>query len=84
MTDTGTRRPLRLWPGVAIVVLQLIALYVPGYFAPATPLWVFAVMGSFTVGTLLLFLWWLFFSRARWSDRFGGAASSWVSRTIDI
>ncbi len=74
MTDSATRKPLRLWPGVAIVTLQLIALYVPGYFAPATPVMVFGMMGSFTVGTLLLFIWWLFFSRARWSDRLGGLA----------
>ena len=74
MTDSATRKPLRLWPGVAIVALQLIALYVPGYFAPATPVMVFGMMGSFTVGTLLLFIWWLFFSRARWSDRLGGLA----------
>jgi outer membrane protein assembly factor BamB len=59
---------------VVIVALQLIALYVPGYFVPATPLHFFAIMGSFTIGTLLLFIWWLFFSRARWSDRLGGLA----------
>ena len=74
MTESATRKPLRLWPGVAIVALQLIALYVPGYFAPATSVWLFGMMGSFTVGTLLLFIWWLFFSRARWSDRLGGLA----------
>jgi outer membrane protein assembly factor BamB len=34
----------------------------------------FGMLGSFTVGTLLLFIWWLFFSRARWSDRLGGLA----------
>ena len=37
MTDSATRRPLRLWPGVVIVALQLIALHVPGYFAPGSP-----------------------------------------------
>jgi hypothetical protein len=72
MTTVG--KPLRLWPGVAIVALQLIALHVPGYFGPATPVWFFGMMGSFTVGTLLLFIWWLFFSRARWIDRLGGLA----------
>jgi len=71
---SAPRKPLRLWPGVVIVALQLIALYVPGYFAPATPAMFFGMMGSFTVGTLLLFIWWLFFSRARWSDRLGGLA----------
>ncbi len=74
MKDNAARKPLRLWPGVVIVALQLFALYVPGYFAPASPAMFFGVMGSFTVGTLLLFIWWLFFSRARWSDRLGGIA----------
>lgn len=54
MTASDPGRALRLWPGVAIVALQLIALYLPGYFAPATPLMFFGMMGSFTVGTLLL------------------------------
>ncbi len=72
MTEIAPRRPLRLWAGVAIVVLQLIALYVPAYLAPGTPAMFFGMMGSFTVGTLLLFIWWLFFSRARWIDRIGG------------
>ncbi len=74
MTEPSPSRPLRLWPGVAIVALQLIAFYVPGYLAPASPAMFFGMMGSFTVGTLLLFIWWLFFSRARWSDRLGGIA----------
>ena len=74
MKDSASRKPLRLWPGVAIVALQFIALYVPGYFAPSTPAMVFGMIGSFTVGALLLFIWWLFFSRARWRDRLGGIA----------
>lgn len=74
MTDPDRRKPLRLWPGVAIVVLQFLALYVPSYVDPASPAMFFGMMGSFTVGTLLLFVWWLFFSRARWSDRLGALA----------
>jgi outer membrane protein assembly factor BamB len=56
---------------VAIVALQLLAYYVPGYFAPATMLMFYGMMASFTIGTLLLMIWWLFFSRARWLDRIG-------------
>ncbi len=54
MNDNAAQQPLRLWPGVIIVALQLFALYVPAYFAPASPAMFFGVMGSFTVGTLLL------------------------------
>jgi len=74
MTASTARTPLRLWPGVVIVALQFVALYVPGFFVPATPLWFFGMMGSATVGPLLLMIWWLFFSRARWVDRLGGFA----------
>jgi len=66
--------PLRLWPGVAVVVLQLAALYVPDLIDPASPLKFFGLIGSATLGPLLLAVWWLFFSRARWSDRVGGVA----------
>jgi outer membrane protein assembly factor BamB len=71
MTTTGAK-PLRLWPGVVIVVLQLTAIYLPGLIAPATFFMFYAMMGAFTLGTLLLVIWWLFFSRARWLDRIGG------------
>jgi outer membrane protein assembly factor BamB len=69
---TSEARPLRLWPGVAIVVLQLAAMYLPGRLAPGTMLIFYAMMASFTLGTLLLIIWWLFFSRAPWRDRIGG------------
>ena len=65
-------KPLRLWPGVVIVALQLFFTHVPGYIAPATTFMAYSMMGAFTVGTLLLLVWWLFFSRARWIDRLGG------------
>jgi outer membrane protein assembly factor BamB len=31
----------------------------------------YGMMASFTIGALLLMIWWLFFSRARWLDRIG-------------
>ena len=55
---------------MVIVALQLFSIHGLGHFAPATPLTFMAMMGSFTIGALLLVVWWLFFSRARWSDRF--------------
>jgi hypothetical protein len=74
LTSPDPKKPLRLWPGVAIVILQLFFLYVPSHFAPATPLMFFGMMGSLVLGTLLILIWWLFFSRARWSDRLGALA----------
>ena len=62
---------LRLWPGVVLVLLQwLIRFGVP----VAMPDWtIYSVYGSLAC-TLLVFGWWLFFSRARWLDRLGGLA----------
>jgi len=74
MTESANRQPLRLWPGVVIVVLQLAFLHVPGYIAPASPLMFFGMLGSLVVGTLLIVIWWLFLSRAKRSDRWGGLA----------
>jgi len=66
--------PLRLWPGVLIVVVQLLLAYVPRQFAAGSMAMFFGMMGSLLGGTLLVWIWWLFFSRARWSDRLGGLA----------
>ncbi|HEY7186360.1 MAG TPA: PQQ-binding-like beta-propeller repeat protein, partial [Vicinamibacterales bacterium] len=59
---------LRLWPGiVAVVLLWLIRLVVP----PVAPtLGLEAVIASIGVGFVIL-IWWLFFSRAPWSERIG-------------
>jgi outer membrane protein assembly factor BamB len=62
------RKPLRRWPGVAIAVLLVLAGYVIPIFAPQyaglSMLWALA-------GALLVILWWLLFSRARWYERVG-------------
>jgi outer membrane protein assembly factor BamB len=84
MTKTDARKPLRLWPGVVIVVLSFISFYVPSYLAPASGAMFWGMMGSLFGGTLLLFAWWLFFSRARWFDRLGGLALLIVSHTIAL
>src|SRR6185436_12918769 len=76
MTETdqpASRKPLRLWPGVAAVAaLCLLRFGVPavssgdiaGYIALSGELFgVLAVVG-----------WWLFFSRAPWPERLGAVA----------
>ena len=65
------RKPIRLWPGVAIVALQWIVRYavpavVPGAF-------VFGMLGGIAGGALVL-LWWLFISRVPWAERLGAVA----------
>jgi len=68
-TDEPTpRKPLRLWPGViAAVLLALVRFGVPLVLPDAGML---AVLGA-VVGGLVIVLWWVFFSRAPWSERLG-------------
>ncbi len=61
-------RPLRLWPGVAIVTLQWLVRFVIPFFVPAAVL--AGVLGGL-VGGFMIVLWWLFFSRAAWPERLG-------------
>lgn len=70
-TALATRRP-RLWPGILIVLLYWAALKVPGWLIPGT-MEQFFITGLGTMGlALLFFVWWVFFSRVRWSERFFG------------
>ena len=65
------QKPLRLWPGVVAVVLQWLARFVAPVFVPAATL--FGVLGG-VVGGLAVVVWWVFFSRAPWSERLGAVA----------
>ena len=62
------RKPLRLWPGVVAVALQWLAwLVVPA----VVPEWAaIGIVGAAVFG-LAVVVWWLFFSRAPWSERLG-------------
>ncbi|MDQ3134820.1 MAG: PQQ-like beta-propeller repeat protein [Acidobacteriota bacterium] len=63
-----SRKPLRLWPGViAAALLVLIKFVVPVVVPDAT---IFGVLGAL-VCALAIIVWWLFFSRALWSERVG-------------
>jgi outer membrane protein assembly factor BamB len=58
--------PLRLWPGVAAAGLTLLVRFVVPILVPdAASL---GMVGG-VLGALVIFAWWLFFSRARWLDR---------------
>ena len=71
-------KPLRLWPGVALVVFQWFAAYLVPWLFPETeiaglPLGMLGLFASIAAGLGVL-IWWLFFSRARWPERLAGLA----------
>jgi outer membrane protein assembly factor BamB len=74
--DSTSRKPLRLWPGVAIAVVLVLLTYVVPRIAPAgaelfsLPLPVLGFFGGLAC-TMAIVGWWLFFSRAYWSERLG-------------
>src|SRR6266542_6024531 len=63
-----SRKPLRLWPGVAAAVLLVLVGYLIPIFAPRYA--GLGMMGAAICG-LIVILWWLLFSRARWYERLG-------------
>src|SRR2546426_9372612 len=65
-TDT---RPLRLWPGVVIVILQWLLRFVVPVVVPDALF--YGLIGGIFGGVLAIVLWWVFFSRAAWSERLG-------------
>jgi outer membrane protein assembly factor BamB len=60
--------PLRLWPALAIVAIQIAGVALaPVLFEDPMLAGIGAVVG----GAVLIVLWWLFFSRAPWLERIG-------------
>ncbi len=57
----GVSHSLRLWPGISIVIVQLIIGFILPQIWPETMM--FGVLGSMILGLAVL-LWWAFFSRA--------------------
>ena len=68
-TDEVTpQKPLRLWPGVVAVVLQWLVRFVVPVVVPGA---IAVGMIGELLGGLTIVVWWLFFSRAPWSERVG-------------
>jgi outer membrane protein assembly factor BamB len=68
-----SRRPLRVWPGVAAVVLLFLSRFgikaaVPGFAGFAQG------MQGALLAAVAVILWWLFASRAPWAERLGALA----------
>jgi outer membrane protein assembly factor BamB len=73
--EHSIRRPLRLWPGVLAAVLLPLFRFGVAAVAPEAELFgmdanLFGLLGS-VVCTFAIVVWWLFFSRAPWSERLG-------------
>lgn len=68
INESTPRKPLRLWPGIALAVLLVLVGYVIPLFAPryAGP----GMIGA-AICALIVILWWVLFSRARWYERLG-------------
>jgi outer membrane protein assembly factor BamB len=66
MNETAAGKPLRLWPGAALAVVV-----VAGIAPFMTQVLGFEAMFVAMGGALLILLWWLLFSRARWYERVG-------------
>jgi outer membrane protein assembly factor BamB len=65
---SASHRPLRLWPGVAAVVLQWVAMLALPVMIPGTGMMGILVGVAFGPAVAV---WWLFFSRAAWAERLG-------------
>jgi len=74
-SEPSTRKPLRLWPGVLAAVLLLLFRFGLPAVAPEAELFgmgigLFGFLAS-SICALAIVVWWMFFSRAPWSERLG-------------
>jgi outer membrane protein assembly factor BamB len=67
--ELSQRKPLRLWPAVVIAIVQLLVMFGAPVVAPDAEFPI-GMLGG-VVGALLIAVWWLLFSRARWFERVG-------------
>ena len=65
----------RLWPAIAVVVLMLLAIWVPPLLEASGFVRYMSAMWAPLAGTALIAVSWVFFSRTPWLDRFLGLAA---------
>lgn len=70
-SEPRSRKPLRLWPGVAAAVLLVLGRFVVPILIPEAML--YGLLAGL-VGLLAIVVWWIFFSRAPWVERLGAIA----------
>jgi outer membrane protein assembly factor BamB len=68
INEQTSRQPLRVWPGVLAVALAVLAGGVLPLVHPNGV--IFAMLGAMFASVVVI-LWWLFFSRAPWLERVG-------------
>jgi outer membrane protein assembly factor BamB len=66
--EPAKRKPLRLWPGVVIVLLQWLLRF--GLLKVMPEAVLYGVLGGI-IGGIAIIMWWLFFSRAPRLERWG-------------
>jgi outer membrane protein assembly factor BamB len=65
-------RALRVWPGVLLVLLMIVARFAPAYLEGGlSRYWMVAMLGPM-ICCLLIVIWWLAASRATWKERVFG------------
>jgi outer membrane protein assembly factor BamB len=74
-SESNSRKPLRLWPGVALAIVLVLGRYVIPVFAPeaeifSLPLGLIAIFAGM-LSAVGIVIWWIFLSRAPWSERLG-------------
>jgi outer membrane protein assembly factor BamB len=75
------QKPLLLWPGIVIVLLQWLVRFGLPLVIPGDTVTQIGVFGG-VLGGLAFIIWWAFFSRARWFDRLGAILLMIVSLVI--
>jgi outer membrane protein assembly factor BamB len=66
--EASFQGPLRLWPGVVAALLLVLVRFVVPAIVPTVG--IIGVLGGVVLAVIIL-VWWLFFSRAPWSERLG-------------